>query len=274
MVLAVHIAGDGIVQMAYQQEPMGILWVVTSDGQLNALTYMREHEVIGWHRHPIGGDGIVESVAVIPGSGQDEVWIAVRRTIGGTKRYIEQLQPNFEDTDTEDAFFVDSGLTYDGDPATVISELGHLNGQTVQVLADGSYLGTFTVSGGSITLPRAASKVHVGLQYNSNMETMRLEAPPGRGMSTSQGQLMRVSKTWARFYKTLGAKCGPDADNLDVIPFRRAGDDMAAQDVETEDRDLLLDMDYTDDPHIYVRQDQPLPMTLLALMYEFSVKGS
>ena len=42
------------------------------DGVLLGLTYVRAHEVAGWHRHTFSGD--VESIAVIPGDGYDQLW--------------------------------------------------------------------------------------------------------------------------------------------------------------------------------------------------------
>lgn len=133
-VLAEHITGTGITEMALQKTPDPILWCVRADGELAAMTYERDQNVIGWHRHTFGGD--VESVAVIPGDGEDEVWITVKREINDqTYRYIEQIQSR-DWIDQEDAFYVDSGLTFDGgakvaieyitlaDPA-VITAQGH-----------------------------------------------------------------------------------------------------------------------------------------------------
>lgn len=112
---AEHITRGGIVDMAFQPEPWGIVWIARADGTLLGCTYLRDENVVGWHRHPLGGNGAVEAVSVIPGAGSDELWLIVRRTINGqTKRYIELLEDFFpNDADVEDAFFVDCGLTLD-----------------------------------------------------------------------------------------------------------------------------------------------------------------
>ena len=52
-------------------------------------------------------------------------------------KYIVYMKPIYF-TDVEDAFYLDSGLTYDSTPTTTISGVDHLEGETVQVLADGS----------------------------------------------------------------------------------------------------------------------------------------
>lgn len=110
---AEHVTESGIVGMAYQQQPFPIIWCPRADGILIGCTYRPEHEVIGWHRHPLGGDGRAESVSVIPGDGTDEVWLLVAREIDGAEvRYIEMLEEQFSVEKRQDeAFFVDCGLS-------------------------------------------------------------------------------------------------------------------------------------------------------------------
>jgi hypothetical protein len=108
-ILAEHITGSGIVQTAYQQQPQSVLWAVTSDGELIGMTYEREQDVVGWHRHTT--DGLFESVAVIYGDEDDEIWVVVKREVdGSTVRYVERFNPT-KWTEKKDAFFVDSGLS-------------------------------------------------------------------------------------------------------------------------------------------------------------------
>lgn len=102
-----------IVRMDYAQIPNSVVWAVRSDGKLLGLTYLREHEVWGWHIHDT--DGFYEDVCVVPEGDEDAVYVIVRRIINGvTKRYIERFASR-EFTDIEvDALFLDSFLTYDG----------------------------------------------------------------------------------------------------------------------------------------------------------------
>lgn len=107
---------------------------------------------------------IVESVTSIPSGAEDQVYVSVRREINGsTVRHVEFLKPIEFGTDVTDAFFLDSGLTYDSTATSTITGLNHLEGEVVSVLADGSTHPDKTVSGGAISLDRSASKVHVGL---------------------------------------------------------------------------------------------------------------
>jgi hypothetical protein len=111
--LAEHVSESGVVDMAYQQEEDTIVWACTSDGVLIGCTYLRDQNVVAWHRHPVGGDlPVVESVAVIPSSDglRDELWISVKKRVNGvTKRFIEWLDPYV---------FADSCLALDN-PVTI-----------------------------------------------------------------------------------------------------------------------------------------------------------
>lgn len=119
--LANHVCKPGLTTIAYQKEPFSILWGTRSDGVLVGMTYERAQEsVVGWHRHTTT-NGEYESVAIIPGEPEDEIWISVKRTVdGSTKRYIEYFQPMDFDSDQNYCFFVHSGLTWDGgDPVAI-----------------------------------------------------------------------------------------------------------------------------------------------------------
>lgn len=271
-VLSEHITEGGLGFSDYQQEPWSIVWFIRNDGQLIGMTYERDQDVIGWHRHVIGGsfstgDAVVEAVACIPtpDGTADEAWLIVKRTIdGSTKRYVEYISPRFDGDTTEDAFFVDCGLTYDGVPATTISGLDHLEGETVSVLADGATHPDRTVSSGQITLARSASKVHVGFAYESDIETLNIEA--GAADGTAQGKTKRIHRVTMRLYKTLGLSYGPSADKLDVMTFRTSSDSMDSPPaLFTGDKSINWNGYYETEGRIFLRQNQPLPFTLLGL---------
>ena len=265
-ILAEHVASGGLTDMVWQQEPELILWFVHSDGTLVGLTYDRANGAVGWHQHPLGDNGVVESITAIPSGAEDQVYVSVKRTIdGSTVRHICYLKPIDFGTDVEDAFFVDSGLTYSGSDTTSITSLNHLEGETVQILADGSAHADKTVTDGKITLDRAAGKVHIGYGYNSLVETLRLEAGADDGIS--QGKVKRIHGVTVRFLNSLGAEIGPDTDNLDRIPFRDSSMAMdAAVPVFTGDKEISFPSGYDNDARVVVQQSQPLPMTILAIM--------
>ena len=276
-ILAEHVTTGGITEMAYQEEPLAIIWCVRDDGELVALTYQREQEVVAWHRHKFGGTfgsgasatgfGVCESVAVIPTEDSEyELYMIIKRTINGaTKRYVEYLNTfDFDESDNTSFNFLDSQLSYSGSAATTISGLSHLEGQTVSILADGATHPDKTVSSGSITLDRSATDVKVGLGYTSLLKTMRIDAGAQNG--TSQAKTKRIYEVTARLYESVGVEIGPDLNNMERVPFRTSSDPMD-QGIPpfTGDKEVEFRGNYDTDGFMIVRQTQPLPLTILSL---------
>jgi len=269
-ILAEHITQGGITQFAYQQEPESIVWALRSDGTLLGLTYRREEEVVGWHKHTIGGvfgsgQAIVESIAPLPtDTGNDDLYLIVKRTINSqTKRYVEVLKPFDFGSVTTAAFFVDSGLAYSGSAVTSLSGLYHLEGQSVAILANGATHPDETVSGGGITLDYSSTTAAVGFSYTSEMQTMRIES--GSEDGTSQGKPKRIHAVTLRLFETVGIEVGNSSSEIDRIPFR---DSSMAMDqgipLFTGDKEIEFPGGFDNDDRIYVRQSQVLPMTVLA----------
>jgi hypothetical protein len=257
--------GYEIVDMAYQQDPHSVVWMVRSDGVLLGLTYLKEQQVLAWHHHVT--DGTFESVAVIPGDDYDEAWFIVNRD--GT-RYIERMKLRMESAETEDQFYLDCGLTYSGDAATVISGLTHLEGKTVVALANGFVVKGLTVTDGQITLPFAATTVHIGLPYTCDFEPLNLEIPLQSG--TSQGMKKHISEVTLRLETSLGGCVGPNEDHLDEISYRTNEPLDQCIDLYTGDKTVQLYSDWSDSGSFMVRQSDPLPITILAAIIKVDLE--
>ena len=145
-----------------------------------------------------------------------------------------------------------------------LSGLSHLEGQTVSILGDGSVHPDKTVSSGAVTLERYVTKAHAGLSYNSTLRTLRVDA--GSAMGTSQGKIKRINELTVRLYRSVGLKVGRDASNLDIVPFRSSATSMDAPiALFTGDKEIELNGNYDTDGQLTIRQDQPLPMNILAV---------
>ena len=265
-ILSENITFSGVVQMDYQQEPFSIVWCVRIDGKLTGMTYNRLQDVVAWHEHDFGGtDAKCKSVAVIDvDTDEDQVWVIVERTINGaTKKYVEYLTPYNFNSDLEEIHFVDSGLTYSGASTSTLSGLDHLEGETVKIIINGATHPDRVVSAGSISLDIATTDAVVGLGYSSLLQTMRIDE--GSGI-TDQTKTKRIYDVTVRFFETVGAKVGPNEDNLDIIPFRDSSAAMTAPvPLFTGDKSTEFPSDYGTDGFVVVKQDQPLPMTILAI---------
>lgn len=262
--------GYTIKQVTFSRSPEPIMWAVRSDGVLLGLTYVPEQQVYGWHAHDT--DGIVESVAVAAESSEDALYVVVRRTINGrTVRYIERLKSRIF-VEQADAFCVDSGLTYDGSPVSSISGLYHLEGETVQILADGAVHPTKVVTAGAITLDYAASVIHIGLAYTSDMRTLPL-AIEGAGAG-GQGTMKNVNKVHLRVTQSSLVKAGPSFTKLREYPPRAVTDPYgSAPALRTGEISLSIDPSWNTDASVCVRQDEPVPLTVLSMTLETAVGG-
>ena len=212
----------------------------------------------------------VESVATISGDlNEDELWIISQRWVNGAvRRFVECFSDfDFDETAPEDFKFLDSHLSYSGVAVSSLSGLDHLEGETVSILADGATHATKVVSSGAISLDRAATKVVVGLPYSSVLQTMRIEGGAGQYEGTAQGKIKRISKVVLRLFETVGAKVGPSLDNLETVPFRTTSGamDLPVSTFLAGDKEVEFADDYNTDGFIFVKQEQPLPLTILAL---------
>ena len=150
LILSEHLTKDyAITEMQYQGDPRFVVWCslasrdavgnagsTLNDGLLLGMTYLRQQDVVAWHKHPLGGSFAgknypqVQSMTVISKDadtafglrGKSQLWMSVRRTINGsTAHYIEfmELDHRVEDDGYNnstnqnhgDAFYVDSGLS-------------------------------------------------------------------------------------------------------------------------------------------------------------------
>jgi hypothetical protein len=268
-------AGYTLVDWCYQETPNSIIWAVRSDGALLGFTFVPDQQITAWHRHDTPGN--VESCICITENNEDVVYLLVNRTISGVqRRYIERM-------DTRDwsnpvtapnpslAWFVDCGQSYSGAPATVISGLDYLDGQTVSILADGFVHPQQVVIGGSITLNWAASNVVVGLPITADLQTLELTTKQDGGMLQKNKIVSRVSLL---LNETLSVNYGPDAAHLlshkqrTIENYNEPINPLSG--IMTDS--LLTNWGKT--AQIFIRQSDPLPITILAIMPEVTSGGN
>lgn len=263
--------GYDVVDMAFAKAPQPIAWATSTAGTLIGLTYVPEQQIGAWHHHDTAG-GTFESVATVAEGDEDAVYVVVHRIIpalGGTVRYIERLSTRAFAT-LADSFFVDSGLSYVGAPATTLTGLDHLEGETVSVLADGAVHPQRVVTAGAISLEQAASKVHVGLPITADVRTLPLAVEiQGYG----QGRPKNINEVFLRVHRSSGVFAGPDEDNLTEFKQRTNEPYGAPPALRTGEMALRVSPSWQDGAQILVRQTDPLPLTVVSLSLEVSIGG-
>lgn len=263
-VLAEHITNGGedggIFEMAYTQEPDQVVWMVRGDGVLVTMSIDRDQDAIGFARQLTDGD--FESVSSIPNDAEDHLAAVVLRTIDGSEaRYIEAF---------EDGLQTDSAITgTTGGAATRgWSGLGHLEGETVQVVQDGFYGGEYVVESGAITLDFAAIDVEIGIPYETTIVPVPPEVPTGQG--TAQGNAQSVHEVVVRFQGTIGGTV--NGQTLTSRSFAASGVlDSPLVEESGDVRVSNLGWSKGGTELVEFKQLLPLPMTVLAVIYRMSV---
>lgn len=277
-VFASHLVDNHTITcMDYAEAPHSIVWCVRDDGALLGLTYVRELDVYGWHRHETK-DADIEQVCTVPEADGDAVYIVVHRNVNGAGvRYIERLEKREIDPDnfTDEVFFVDSGLSYSGAPASVFSGLDHLEGEDVVAVGDGDVVLnadgtaplTFTVTGGAVTLPASFTDVHIGLQITADFESLNLDVQGSaiRDKKKRVGSVTLIVDRSSRVFYS-----GPDTSNL--IRYELAGGEIAA-DEHTGHVEVSLGTTWNEHGRVFVRQSDPLPLTILGILPNALTEG-
>lgn len=266
---AEHLFYGGVVAWAHQKKAQPVIWMVKADGTMIGLSYEPEQKVLGFHRHEMGGNGLVKSVATIPSptGEQYEVWLITERTINGSvQKYVEVMDDLYTSTIApEDYAMLDCYLTYDGVSTSTVTGLDHLEGETVTLVVDGSAHPDKVVTSGSVTLDFPGEKIHVGYNYYSDFQHLRSEG--GTVAGTAQGLKKNIHKVTVRYHEAKGLQVGSSVDNLYTVSFRDFGDLMGNPvPLYTGDKEHQIDAGYNEDGYIYIRRNQPFPATIIAIM--------
>ena len=339
-----------ISDMCYSKSPHPIIWFISSTGYLLGLTYVPEQQIGAWHWHDT--DGTFESCANVAEGAEDHVYVVVKRTVNGNSvRYVERMSSSAFDS-LDDCFFVDSGLTYDGNNTTAttvtvsggtlwgptelltitastpifaypaltdigdafvftatdgtqyrltiegcssttvvqarsdkvlaaafrnvpisngafarnsVGGLSHLEGKTVSILADGAVMPSKVVVGGSVSIDRAAVKIHVGLQYFSDLQTLPLAI---NIEAFGQGRVKNINQAWVRVFRSSGLFVGPTADKLTEAKMRTNEPYGSPPSLRSDEIGVNITPTWAQGGQIYIRQADPLPLTVVGVTIE------
>lgn len=193
--------------------------------------------------------------------------------LNGTSVLVKNVTTNtFELTDLKgnniDTLGYDTAYVSGGEARkyiTVISGMDHLEGEEVDILADGAVQPARTVTAGAVNLSVAATTVHLGFGYKSRGKMLRLNA--GAADGTAIGKTQRTHRIGIMLHRSLGLKIGPSFDDLTRLTFRDASDKMSrAPALFTGILSEEFEGDYDFENQFCWEQDQPLPSMVLALM--------
>jgi len=254
-----------IKQLAYQEQDKTI-WVLFEDGTMCYCCYMKEQEILGWNKFETSGK--VVSIATIMSDFNDTLYLAVERESGIC---IEKLDKRLNSKDIKDQVFLDSAIVFTngGQYFNTITGLSHLEGQSVDVLADGFVKKNVTVVNGTITLNEFVTKAIVGLSYETLVETLDINFA-GQGQDT-KAQKRRLIKADLEFIDSCDVECGTSNGKIDEIIFREDEPLGQAVGLKTECKSINFTSNSAKKTHIVIRQNKPLPFTVANISCSLSI---
>lgn len=216
-IYARHASSGGVRELAYQAEPEELLYALRGDGTIAAHPYSPEQEVKGWSTAiDIDGGEVLSMVPVpAPDASSDELWLLVERDGSKSLELLAEWWDDEVDGDQAEAYFLDSGLTYRGAPATAFTGLEHLAGRDVTVLADGAELTVPVSLDGTFALEQPASIVHAGLPFTARLVLLQPEVAQRDG--TSAGRLRRTVRIAANVIGAVGVAVGQLGGRLEKL---------------------------------------------------------
>lgn len=284
-----EVGEPSIVKIAVQRQPDTRIHCVRSDGTVGLLVIDPAENALCWLEVDTdassGFAADIKDVVILPGAEEDRVYYVVQRTVNDvTVLYLEKWALESECQGEAVNKQSDAHVTYTGVATTVITGLTHLEDRQVSVWANGEDVGTdestgstwthlYTVAGGQITLPVAATNVTVGLPYKAQWKSAKLALSAGLGTPLTKKKRVHGLGTILRNTHAQGLFFGRSFTRLDPLPLRRRGANVDETSVisETEDQSHVFPGEWNTDSRICLEMRSPRPCTLLCMVADADI---
>ena len=238
-----------VVSRGTEETDANYVYILNEDGDLTVFNTLASEDVAGFTRWETGGN--IKSVAVV----SDQVYLLVERVIdGSTVYYIERENITL---------YTDSATVGTGLASDTLTGLSHLEGETVEVRADGSFMGEFVVSGGEITINREADTIEAGLKYRPRIRPMPLNVNLQNGPNASR------KKKITRVSLQISESNGIIVDGQRIADKTIGQDQFDAPSPQTGVRRIFL-TGWSLEAQFDITQDTPMPFTILNIGMEVS----
>ena len=235
------------------------LFIPNTDGSVTILNTLRDQDINGFTQWISANSGFITNATVV----DDELYMIDKRTIAGNVEYhIEKW--------SFDHLMDDSIIFNPGATDTQITGLGHLQGETVQIVADGIVLPERTVVGSKITLTSEEvgyTNVEVGLNFPVEVTGMPLNTNIGSG--ENQMRIKRIVRMNIRVYQSYGYYV--DGQPVPIREFGYAVDSPLGTSPNSKTGiipDVLNTIGWTRDEMPAITAPDPTPVHIQMIEYE------
>jgi hypothetical protein len=266
-ILCPEVTAPQVKRMAIQRQPDTRIHCVLNDGTVALAIFDRAEKVLCWST--VTTDGLIEDVSILPGASgdpEDVVYYVVKRTINGsTVRYLERWALESECAGGSLNKQSDAFISINQASSATITGLSHLEAASVVVWANGKDLGTYTVSGGSITVSEAVTTAIVGKTYTAQWKSTKLAYAAGLGAALLQKQ--RVSQLGVILKNThyQGVQYGTDFTTMYNLPVVEGGTDVAANTIHADydEEAFSFPGNWDTDSRLCLQSVAPKPATII-----------
>ena len=252
-VLAPHLIIDPIkmsVSRGTSSVDANYIYILNSDGSVTVYNTMLSEDVQAFTRWVTGG--FARSIATV----DNELYTLVERVVDSSTVYLIEKE--------DDTFQTDSGVSSIVGGSNTLTGLDHLEGETVDVKADGTYQGQFVVTGGQVTITRDAQQMEAGLVFRPVIKMMPLNIQLDNGPNFASRK--RIRRAALELFESNGVVV-----NGQRIADKTIGvDQFDAPEPQTGLRRMSLG-GWSLDAVLEITQDTPFPMTILAVYLEVAV---
>ena len=250
-VLASHLVANPTamaVSRGTSEVDANYVYIVNDDGTMVVYNSMISEDVQGFTRWVT--DGLQQSIAVV----DDLLYTYTKRTINGADVYFLECE--------DPALTTDASAT--ASSTNTLTGLAHLNGATIDVIADGAYMGEFVVSGGEVIINRQATLITGGLNFTPIIESMPLNIPLQNGPNAALPK--RIVRAGIELFESNGALV-----NGQRIADKTMGVDVFSSPSPKTGLESMFLQGWSVEATLTITQDEPVPLTVLAAYLEVSV---
>ncbi len=259
--------GNPIRRMCYKQHPDSTIVCVLRDGSLATLAYMREHEVIAWSKHVLGGTFRAEDAATCKALEDNTtgVLLSVRATDGHLELW--SVRPDDPAATVSAQACMDGCRMLTGADAAAAWQAGWT---AIDILTAETYQSKAALQAAS---SYASRRYLCGFTFETELATVR---PEPQGQTTIQFEIKNAKDAEVRVLESGPWRAAPIGRADDPVYAQIADAPVSATDgaisLDTSDHTLLLSGDNSGDGRVQVKSNAPWPLNILSVSVNYEIE--